>query len=89
MSQFSAHASRATLADYLQQPDIYPAGRLDADSEGLMLLTDNGKLQHEISHPQSKKRKTYLAQVEGIASAAQLSRLQAPLDLGDFITKKF
>lgn len=86
MSQFSAHASRSTLADYLDQPDIYPAGRLDADSEGLMLLTDNGKLQHEISHPDSKKQKTYLAQVEGIASAAQLTQLQAPLDLGDFIT---
>jgi len=86
MSQFSTHASRSTLADYLQQPDIYPAGRLDADSEGLMLLTDNGKLQHEISHPESKKQKTYLAQVEGMATTAQLTRLQAPLDLGDFIT---
>ena len=86
MSQFSAHASRPTLADYLSQPDIYPAGRLDADSEGLMLMTDNGKLQHEISHPESQKQKTYLAQVEGMASAEQLTRLQTPLDLGDFIT---
>ena len=51
-----------------------------------MLLTDNGKLQHEISHPESKKQKTYLAQVEGIATPAQLARLQTPLDLGDFIT---
>jgi 23S rRNA pseudouridine2457 synthase len=86
MSQFSAHPPRPTLANYLPQPDIYPAGRLDADSEGLMLLTDNGKLQHDISHPSSKKPKTYLAQVEGIASPEQLTRLQAPLDLGDFIT---
>jgi len=86
MSQFSAHASRPTLADFLRQPDIYPAGRLDADSEGLMLLTDNGGLQHEISHPKSKKQKTYLAQVEGIPSPVQLARLREPLDLGDFIT---
>lgn len=86
MSQFSAHPSRPTLADYLSQPDIYPAGRLDADSEGLMLLTDNGNLQHDISHPGSKKEKTYLAQVEGIATAEQLQQLREPLDLGDFIT---
>lgn len=86
MSQFSGHASRPTLADYLSQPGIYPAGRLDADSEGLMLLTDNGKLQHDISHPESKKEKTYLAQVEGIATPGQLEGLSAPLDLGDFTT---
>lgn len=86
MSQFSAHATRPTLANYLTQPGIYPAGRLDADSEGLMLLTDNGRLQHDISHPKSKKEKTYLVQVEGVATPEQLSRLQAPLDLGDFIT---
>lgn len=86
MSQFSTHESRATLADYVPHPDIYPAGRLDADSEGLMLLTNNGKLQHEISHPESKKQKTYLAQVEGIASVAQLKRLREPLGLGDFTT---
>ncbi len=87
MSQFSAHASRPTLADYLSQPDIYPAGRLDADSEGLMLLTDNGTLQHDISHPGSKKEKTYLVQVEGIATSEQLKQLREPLDLGDFITR--
>jgi len=86
MSQFSAHASRLTLADYLSQPGIYPAGRLDADSEGLMLLTDNGSLQHGISHPESEKEKTYLAQVEGVATPEQLDRLRQPLDLGDFIT---
>lgn len=86
MSQFSAHASRATLADFLPHPDIYPAGRLDADSEGLMLLTNNGKLQHEISHPENKKQKTYLVQVEGMASAAQMKQLREPLDLGDFTT---
>ncbi len=66
---------------------IYPAGRLDADSEGLMLLTDDGKLQHAIAHPDHKEAKTYLAQVDGALDANTLARLQAPIDLGDFITK--
>jgi 23S rRNA pseudouridine2457 synthase len=87
MCQFSAHASRTTLADYLDIPNIYPAGRLDADSEGLMLLTDDGKLQHAISDPEHKQAKTYLAQVEGIPDATALASLRAPLDLGDFITQ--
>ncbi len=65
MCQFSAHPSRETLADYLDIPNIYPAGRLDADSEGLILLTDDGKLQNRISHPDHKQAKTYLVQVEG------------------------
>lgn len=68
-------------------PDIYPAGRLDADSEGLMLLTDDGSLQHAISHPDNEKEKTYLAQVEGMVDKAALARLRAPLDLGDFTTR--
>ncbi len=88
MSQFSPHPSRATLADYLDIPDIYPAGRLDADSEGLMLLTDDGALQHEISHPTLGKRKTYLVQVEGLVDKRQMERLRQPLDLGDFITRE-
>lgn len=88
MSQFSAHPGRETLADYIDIPGIYPAGRLDADSEGLLLLTDDGKLQHEISHPRRKQPKTYLAQVEGEASAEALERLRNPLDLGDFTTQK-
>ncbi len=87
MSQFSAHPSRTTLADFLSIPGIYPAGRLDADSEGLMLLTDDGQLQHQISHPDHEKQKMYLVQVEGEASAAQLARLRAPLNLGDFTTR--
>src|SRR2546425_10849880 len=87
MCQFSPHPSRDTLADYLPIPDIYPAGRLDADSEGLLLLTDDGQLQHDISHPAHKQPKTYLAQVEGLADAAALKRLQSPLDLGDFVTQ--
>jgi 23S rRNA pseudouridine2457 synthase len=87
MCQFSPHATRKTLTDYLAIPDIYPAGRLDADSEGLLLLTDDGKLQHEISHPEHKQPKTYLAQVEGTPDAIALARLRGPLDLGDFVTQ--
>jgi 23S rRNA pseudouridine2457 synthase len=87
LCQFSPSADRETLADYLKIPNIYPAGRLDADSEGLLLLTDDGKLQHAIAHPDRKEAKIYLVQVDGIPDAATLQRLQAPLDLGDFTTK--
>ena len=87
LCQFSAQDGRDTLANYLGIPNIYPAGRLDADSEGLMLLTDEGKLQHKIAHPDHKEAKTYLVQVDGLPDAAALARLQAPLDLGDFVTK--
>lgn len=87
LCQFSPQAGRESLADYLAIPAIYPAGRLDADSEGLMLLTDDGKLQHKIAHPDHKEAKTYLVQVDGAIDAAALARLQAPIDLGDFVTK--
>lgn len=87
LCQFSPQPGRATLADHLTIPNIYPAGRLDADSEGLMLLTDDGRLQHDISHPDHKQPKTYLVQVEGKPDPAILARLRAPLDLGDFITQ--
>ncbi len=87
LCQFSAEDGRASLADYIDIPNIYPAGRLDADSEGLMLLTDDGKLQHRIAHPDQKEAKTYIVQVEGAPDPAALARLQAPLDLGDFVTK--
>jgi len=87
MCQFSPHPSRKTLADYLELSDVYPAGRLDADSEGLILLTEDGKLQHKISHPKEKQAKTYLVQVEGKADVSTIGRLQAPLKLGDFTTQ--
>lgn len=87
MCQFSSHPTRETLANYLNVPGIYPAGRLDADSEGLLLLTDDGQLQHRISHPDSKQPKTYIAQVEGILDSATLERLERPMDLGDFVTQ--
>jgi 23S rRNA pseudouridine2457 synthase len=87
LCQFSSQDDRETLANYVKMPNIYPAGRLDADSEGLMLLTDDGKLQHKIAHPDHKEAKTYLVQVDGVPDAAALARLQAPLDLGDFVTR--
>ncbi|BBB60054.1 pseudouridine synthase [Undibacterium sp. KW1] len=87
MCQFSAHPSRPTLADYVKIPHIYPAGRLDADSEGLILLTDDGQLQNRISHPDYKQPKTYLVQVEGTPTREALEKLRQPLDLGDFVTQ--
>lgn len=87
LCQFSPQPERTTLADYVKVPKVYPAGRLDADSEGLLLLTDDGKLQHDIAHPDHKQPKTYLVQVDGVPDAASLARLQAPIDLGDFVTK--
>lgn len=87
LCQFSPQPGRESLADYLKQPNIYPAGRLDADSEGLMLLTDDGRLQHQIAHPDHKEAKTYLVQVDGMLDAAALEKLQAPIDLGDFVTQ--
>lgn len=85
MCQFSPHPTRRTLTDYLTIPNVYPAGRLDADSEGLVLLTDDGNLQHRISHPTRKLTKTYVAQVEGQVSDAALEQLRRPLNLGDFV----
>lgn len=87
MCQFSSHPTRSTLADYLDITGVYPAGRLDADSEGLLLLTDDGKLQHDISHPAHKQPKTYIVQVEGTPNAQLLARLSGQLDLGDFVTQ--
>lgn len=87
MCQFSPHETRETLADYIDIPGIYPAGRLDADSEGLVLLTDNGQLQHDISHPDHKQQKTYMTQVEGMPDETMLTRLRKPMDLGDFVTQ--
>jgi 23S rRNA pseudouridine2457 synthase len=83
LSQFSDKDGRATLADFVDTADVYPAGRLDYDSEGLMLLTDDGKLQARISQPGSKIPKTYWAQVEGVPGAHQLSELVAGVTLKD------
>jgi len=86
MSQFSPHPTRPTLADCVAVPGVYPAGRLDADSEGLLLLTDDGPLQARIADPHHKLVKTYLAQVEGIPDEAALRALREGIDLGDFRT---
>ena len=86
MSQFSAHPSRPTLADCVQRPGVYPAGRLDADSEGLLLLTDDGRLQARIADPRFKMPKTYLVQVEGDPDDAPLAALRRGVQLKDGMT---
>jgi 23S rRNA pseudouridine2457 synthase len=83
LSQFSDADGRATLADFVGIPGVYPCGRLDYDSEGLMLLTDDGRLQSRIAEPRSKLAKMYLAQVEGTADAQQLRALTAGVQLKD------
>lgn len=77
---------RPTLADYIDRPGVYPAGRLDHDSEGLLLLTDDGRLQARIADPRHKLPKTYLAQVEGIPDAAALAVLRKGVRLKDGLT---
>lgn len=84
--QFSRDGMHPTLADYIALPDFYPAGRLDTDSEGLLLLTDDGKLQHLITDPRHKLSKTYWVQVEGVADEAALDKLRKGIDLKDFVT---
>jgi 23S rRNA pseudouridine2457 synthase len=83
MSQFTDSEARATLADYIRIPAIYPAGRLDYDSEGLMILTGDGELQHQISHPRHKLQKTYWVQVDGEISDTAISALQRGVALKD------
>ena len=75
-----------TLANYIALPGFYPAGRLDTDSEGLLLLTDDGKLQHRITDPRHKLPKTYWVQVEGIPGEAALAHLRRGVQLPDFTT---
>lgn len=85
--QFSAHEKHRSLQEFIPVPNVYPAGRLDTDSEGLLLLTDNGKLQARIAQPRHKIIKTYWAQLEGTPCADKLALLQRPMDLGDFVAK--
>jgi 23S rRNA pseudouridine2457 synthase len=79
----TAGSPRSTLSDYIDVPGVYPAGRLDMDSEGLMLLTDDGQLQARIADPKFKMPKTYLVQVEGHANEAALAALRAGVQLKD------
>lgn len=91
--QFSAHETpkpenrHPTLKDFIPLPDVYAAGRLDTDSEGLLILTDDGVLQHRLSHPKYKEVKTYWVQVEGAPADVDLQPLRDGIDLGDFLTK--
>jgi 23S rRNA pseudouridine2457 synthase len=82
LCQFTGEG-RATLADYIDVKDVYPAGRLDTDSEGLLVLTDDGRLQNRISHPHHKLPKTYLAQVEGEPTQDALDKLAKGVRLND------
>ena len=83
LSQFRDADGRPTLGDYVDVPGVYPAGRLDFDSEGLILLTDDGHLQARISQPRSKTRKVYRAQVEGEPTPQQLRNLTLGVTLKD------
>ena len=83
LCQFTDGEGRATLADVVPVKGVYPAGRLDRDSEGLVILTDNGRLQAQISDPKHKMEKTYFAQVEGAISDAALHALQSGVTLKD------
>jgi len=87
LCQFSRDGGRACLADYVDVPDVYPAGRLDADSEGLVVLIADGRLQQRITDPRHKLPKTYWVQVEGVPTAEQLAHLARGVDLGDFVTR--
>jgi len=85
--KFSPEPGKRTLADYVPNRDVYPAGRLDTDSEGLLLLTDDGALQARIADPKHKLAKVYWAQVEGVPTENALATLRRGVDLGDFVTK--
>jgi 23S rRNA pseudouridine2457 synthase len=87
LCQFTREGARATLADYVAVPRVYPAGRLDADSEGLVALTDDGALQAAIADPRHKLEKVYWVQVEGIAGEAALERLRRGVELREGATR--
>ena len=85
--KFSPEPGKRTLADFVDVPRVYPAGRLDTDSEGLLLLTDDGALQTRIAEPRHKLAKVYWAQVEGSPTDDALAPLRQGVNLGDFTTQ--
>ncbi|MDC1287527.1 pseudouridine synthase [Gammaproteobacteria bacterium] len=87
MSQFSPAGDKRTLAEYIDVAGVYPAGRLDYDSEGLMLLTDDGALQARIANPRYRRVKVYLAQVEGVPDLDALRKLSVGVELKDGPTR--
>jgi len=87
LCQFVTSGERPTLATLVLLPDVYPAGRLDADSEGLVVLTANGRLQARVTQPRHKMHKTYWVQVEGTPEAGQLEALTQGVTLGDGLAR--
>lgn len=85
--QFTAVSGHCSLKDYISLPGFYAAGRLDADSEGLIILTDNGRVQNRISHPKYKLPKTYWVQVEGVPTDMALQQLRRGLKIKDYTTQ--